>query len=265
MNDQHLTHQHANGSARFSDRVALVVGGAQGIGKAIALRLGHEGAHVVIADIDCPAMEATVREMCARGAHARPVPCDVRDSAQVKGMVKQVMDWYGRIDVLMYVAGIAPAVPFLDISEEVWDNTLDINLRGAFLISRAVTPHMVAQKRGKLVFMASTNCWDAEAQLGHYNVSKAGVFLLAKTLARELGPYGINSNALGPGFIRTRLTQPVLDDKEFMKKYDPARGLIPLGRLGTPDDVAGPALFLASEDASYINGVLLFVDGGQLA
>jgi NAD(P)-dependent dehydrogenase (short-subunit alcohol dehydrogenase family) len=180
-------------------------------------------------------------------------------------MVKQVMDWYGRIDVLMYVAGIAPAVPFLDITEETWDNTLDINLRGAFLVSRAVTPHMVAQKGGKLVFMASTNCWDAEAQLGHYNVSKAGVYLLAKTLARELGPHGINSNALGPGFIRTRLTQPILEDKEFMKKYDPAKGLIPLGRLGTPEDVAGPALFLASEEASYINGVLLFVDGGQLA
>jgi NAD(P)-dependent dehydrogenase (short-subunit alcohol dehydrogenase family) len=179
--------------------------------------------------------------------------------------VQQVLDWYGRIDVLMYVAGIAPSVPFFEISEETWDNTLDTNLRGAFLVSKAVTPHMVTRGTGKLVFMASTNCWDAEAQLAHYNVSKAGVFLLAKTLARELGPYGINSNALGPGFIRTRLTEPVFHDPEFMKKYDPSKGLIPLGRLGTPEDVAGPALFLASADASYINGVLLFVDGGQLA
>jgi len=254
-----------NGMARFTDQVALVVGGAQGIGKAIAVRLGREGARVVIADLDCPMMEATVREMCAAGSDARPVPCDVRDSAQVKAMVNQVINWYGRIDVLMYVAGIAPAVPFLDITEETWDNTVDTNLRGAFLVSKAVTPHMVARKRGKLVFMGSTNCWDAEASLGHYNASKAGVFLLAKTLARELGPHGINSNALGPGFIKTRLTVPVLNDPEFMKKYDPARGLIPLGRLGTPEDVAGPALFLASDDASYINGVLLFVDGGQLA
>ena len=255
----------SNGTARFTGQVALVVGGAQGIGKAIAMRLGREGAHVVIADIDCPMMESTVREMCAGGADARSLPCDVRDSAQVQAMVKQVVAWRGRIDVLMYVAGIAPPVPFLEISEETWDNTLDINLRGAFLVSKAVAPHMVARKRGKLVFMASTNAWDAEAQMAHYNVSKSGVFLLAKTLARELGPYGINSNALGPGFIKTRLTEPVLRDPEFMKKYDPARGLIPLGRLGTPDDVAGPALFLASEDASYINGVLLFVDGGQLA
>jgi NAD(P)-dependent dehydrogenase (short-subunit alcohol dehydrogenase family) len=257
--------QRTNGIARFKGQVTLVVGGAQGIGKAIAVRLGREGAQVAIADIDCPMMEATVREMQVEGTDARYVPCDVRDSAQVQAMVKQVVDWRGRIDVLMYVAGIAPAVPFLEISDETWDNTVDTNLRGAFLVSKAVAPHMVARKRGKLVFMASTNCWDAEANLGHYNVSKAGVFLLAKTLARELGPHGINSNALGPGFIKTRLTLPALNDPEFMKKYDPARGLIPLGRLGTPEDVAGPALFLASEDASYINGVLLFVDGGQLA
>jgi NAD(P)-dependent dehydrogenase (short-subunit alcohol dehydrogenase family) len=257
--------QRTNGVARFKDQVVLVAGGAQGIGKAIGVRLGREGAHVAIADIDCPMMDATVREMRAESTDARSLPCDLRDSAQVQAMVRQVVDWRGRIDVLMYVAGIAPAVPFLEISDETWDNTVDTNLRGAFLVSKAVAPHMVARKRGKLVFMASTNCWDAEASLGHYNASKAGLFLLAKTLARELGPHGINSNAVGPGFIKTRLTVPVLNDPEFMKKYDPARGLIPLGRLGTPEDVAGPALFLASEDAGYINGVLLFVDGGQLA
>jgi NAD(P)-dependent dehydrogenase (short-subunit alcohol dehydrogenase family) len=165
----------------------------------------------------------------------------------------------------MYVAGIAPTMPFLDISETVWDETMNTNLRGAFLVSKAVTPHMVDRKQGRLVFMGSTNCWDAEAHLGHYNASKAGLYLLAKTLARELGPYGITSNALGPGFIQTRLTKPVLRDEEFMQKYDPARGLIPAGRLGTPEDVAGPACFLASADASYVNGVLLFVHGGQLA
>ena len=254
-----------NGEARFKDQVALVVGGAQGIGKAIAARLGREGARVVIADIDCPMMDATIQEMSAERSEARRVVCDVRDGAQVTRMTDQVIQWYGRVDVLMYVSGIAPPVPFAEISEATWDDTLDTNLRGGFLVSKAVTPHMVARRRGNLVFMASTNCWDAEASLGHYNASKAGLYLLAKTLAREFGPYGIRSNALGPGFIKTRLTQPVLNDPEFMKKYDPARGLIPLGRLGTPEDVAGPALFLASEDASFINGVLLFVDGGQLA
>jgi len=257
--------QHANGMARFTGQVALVVGGAHGIGKAIAKRLGREGASVVIADVDCPGADATAREIRAAGSDARTLPCDVRDSSQIQPMVNQVLDWRGRIDVLMYVSGIAPSVPFLEISTETWDDTIDTNLRGAFLVSKAVAPHMVARKHGKMVFMASTNCWDAEATLAHYNVSKSGVFILAKTLARELGPYGINSNALGPGFIKTRLTEPLLNNPEAMKKYSPERGLIPLGRLGTPEDVAGPALFLASEDAAYINGVLLFVDGGQLA
>lgn len=250
---------------RFKDQVALVVGGAQGIGKAIATRLGREGASVVIADIDRTMMEATVNEMCAEASESRPIFCDVRDAAQVEAMVSQVIAWHGRIDVMMYLSGIAPPAPFAELTVATWDDTIDTNLRGGFLVSKAVTPHMVSRRRGNLVFMASTNCWDAEACLAHYNASKAGLYLLAKTLAREFGQYGIRSNALGPGFIQTRMTQPVLNDPEFMKKYDPTRGLIPLGRLGTPEDVAGPALFLASEDASFINGVLLYVDGGQLA
>jgi len=254
-----------NGLVRFKDRVALVVGGAQGIGKAIATRLGREGASVVIADIDLPMLDATVSEMCAEGSEARRAFCDVRDETQVSAMVDRVIEWYGRIDILMYVSGIAPPVPFAEISTATWDDTINTNLRGGFLVSKAVTPHMVARRKGNLVFMASTNCWDAEASLAHYNASKAGLYLLAKTLAREYGQYGIRSNALGPGFIKTRLTKSVLNDPEFMKKYDPARGLIPLGRLGSPEDVAGPALFLASDDASFVNGVLLYVDGGQLA
>ncbi len=252
---------------RFQNQIALVVGGAQGIGKAIALRLGREGASVIIADIDSAMMDHTTAEMRAEGSEVFSLFCDVLDSAQVKLMVDQVLNRHGRIDILMYVAGIAPSVPFLQMNEETWDNTMNVNLRGAFLVSRAVTPHMVARKRGKLVFMASTNSWDGETQLAHYNASKAGLFLLAKTLARELGPYGINSNAVGPGLIWTRLTEPHLRTQEQLQqsRYDPAKGLIPLGRLGMPDDVAGPALFLASDDAGYVNGVLLFVDGGQLA
>lgn len=250
---------------RFEGQVALVAGGAQGIGKAIAARFGREGAAVVIADIDRAAMDATVNEMCAAGGQARGCACDVRESAPVRAVVEQVIAWHGRIDVLVYCSGIAPAMPFSEISEATWDDTLDTNLRGGFLFSKAVLPHMVARRRGNLVFVASTNCWDAEATLAHYNASKAGLYLLAKTLAREYGGYGIRSNAVGPGFIRTRLTEAVLNDPEFIRKYDPAHGVIPCGRLGAPEDIAGPVLFLASEDAGFVNGVLLFVDGGQLA
>jgi NAD(P)-dependent dehydrogenase (short-subunit alcohol dehydrogenase family) len=249
-------------ASRFRDQVALVVGGAQGIGKAVARRLALEGAEVVIGDVDRPAMSRTASELSKEKTRVRTVYCDVRNKRQVDKMVAQVMGWHDRIDILMYIAGVGKTVPFVNTDEKHWDWTVDINLKGAFLVARAVVPHMIAKKRGKLVFMASTNSWDAEAELAPYNVSKAGVFLLAKTLARELGTYGINSNAVGPGLIRTRLTEPVLKNRKFMKKYE---NLIPLGRIGTPEDVAGPAVFLASRDADYINGALLFVDGGQLA
>ncbi len=247
---------------RFRGQVALVVGGAQGIGKAIAVRLAREGAQVVIGDIDRAMMARTARELRAEGASIETVACDVRKPRQVERMVAGIIRRHRRIDILMYIAGVGKAVPFLRTDEKHWDWTVDINLKGAFLVARAVVPHMVRQRRGKLVFMASTNSWDAEAELAPYNASKAGLFLLAKTLARELGPYGINSNAVGPGLIRTRLTAPLLKDRKFMRKYE---HLIPIGRLGEPEDIAGPATFLASRDADYVNGVLLFVDGGQLA
>jgi NAD(P)-dependent dehydrogenase (short-subunit alcohol dehydrogenase family) len=247
---------------RFQDQVALVVGGAQGIGKAISVRLAREGARVVIGDIDQAMMKRTAAEIVDQGCSIRTVLCDVRRRQQIERMVAEVMNWYKQVDVLMYVAGVVQSLPFVRTGEKEWDHIQDINLKGAFLTARAVAPQMIKRRRGKLVFMSSTNAWDAEADLASYNVSKAGIFLLCKTLARELGPYGINSNAVGPGLIRTRLAEPFIKNPKFMKRY---KGLIPVGRIGLPEDVAGPATFLASRDADYVNGVLLFVDGGQLA
>ncbi len=247
---------------RFCGSVALVVGGAQGIGKAIAVRLAREGADVAIADVDRKMMAGTVKEIRGEGGSVRGIFCDVQRPRSVNAMVERATRWKGQVDILMYVAGVGKAIPYLKMDERHWDLTLNTNLKGAFLVSRAVAPQMVERRKGKLVFMASTNSWDAEAELAPYNASKAGLFLLAKTLARELGHYGINSNAVGPGLIRTRLTAPLLKSRKFMKKYE---NLIPLGRVGEPEDIAGPATFLASCDADYVNGVLLFVDGGQLA
>jgi NAD(P)-dependent dehydrogenase (short-subunit alcohol dehydrogenase family) len=247
---------------RFGGQCALVVGGAQGIGKGIAQRLAGEGAHVMIGDIDREMMARTEREITEAGGSVRTCVCDVRRKRDVQRMVTQTIRWQKRIDVLMYVAGVAQMIPFTQSDEKHWDWTMDINLKGGYLVAREVAPHMVRRRRGKMVFMASTNSWDAEAELAPYNASKAGLFLLAKTLARELGHYGINSNAIGPGLIRTRLTAAAVKDKKFMSKY---KDLIPAGRLGEPEDIAGPATFLASSDADYVNGVLLFVDGGQLA
>lgn len=247
---------------RFADQVALVVGGAQGIGKAIAVRLAREGALVVIADIDRKNLSATAQEISRSGGSVETTVCDVRVESQVKRMVAGVIREHGHIDVLMQIAGVAKAAPLLKTTTRHYDWIMDTNVKGSFLVARSVLPHMVKRRRGKLVFMASTNSWDAEAELAPYNISKAGVFLLAKTIAREFGRYGINSNALGPGFIRTRLSEWVLDHPAFAAKY---KNLIPLGRIGEPEDVAGPAAFLASRDSDYVNGALLFVDGGQLA
>ena len=247
---------------RFSDQVALVVGGAHGIGKAIAVRLAREGAQLFIADMDRKALSTTARQIASHGGKVDKVVCDVRAESQVKRMVESVIRNYGRIDVLMQIAGVVKAAPLLKTTTQHYDWTMDTNVKGSFLVAREVLPHMVKRRRGKLVFMASTNSWDAEAELAPYNISKAGVFLLAKTIAREFGKYGINSNAPGPGFIRTRLSEWVLDHPTFAAKYE---NLIPLGRVGEPEDVAGPAAFLASRDSDYVNGALLFVDGGQLA
>lgn len=248
--------------ARFRDQVALIVGGAQGIGKGIAARLAREGASVVIGDKDAAMMKKTVAEIRNSKGKIESVMCDVRHPKQISGMVEQVIRRRKQIDILMYVAGIVRAQPFDQTEEADWDKILDVNLKGAFLAARAVVPHMIARRRGKLIFMSSTNAWDAEAELASYNASKAGLYLLCKTLARELGHYGITSNAVAPGVIRTRMAEPILRDPRFLQKYE---AVIPAGRLGTPEDVAGPATFLASRDADYVNGVLLFVDGGQLA
>ncbi len=247
---------------RFQNQVALVVGGAHGIGKAIAIRLAREGAQVAIADLDVKALRRTAREIAAEGGSVRTLDCDVRSEAQVNRMVAKVIRACGRIDVLMQIAGVAKPAPFLKTSTKHYDWTMDTNVKGAFLVARAVVPHMVRRRRGKMVFMASTNSWDAEAELAPYNISKAGVYLLAKTLAREFGRYGVYSNALGPGFIRTRLSEWVLGHPGFKEKYET---VIPLGRIGEPEDITGPATFLASHDSDYVNGILLFVDGGQLA
>jgi len=247
---------------RFRDQVALVVGGAQGIGKAACLRFAREGATVVIGDIDRAMMKRAVDEISESGGNCRSVFCDVRRPDQIQKMVSLVVRLYARIDVLVYVAGVVRARPFVRTRELDWDHVLDINLKGAFLAANAVVPHMIKRKRGKLVFISSTNAWDAEPEIAPYNVSKAGIYLLCKTLARELAPYGINSNAVGPGVIRTRMAKPILKNPKFMKRYEER---IPAGRLGVPEDVAGPITFLASADADYINGVLLFVDGGFLA
>lgn len=249
---------------RLKDRVALVTGGQRGIGKAIVLRLAQEGCHVAI---NYPSGDETARQaaeelsavVAAQGRRALPVAADVTVAAEVRAMVEQVQKELGPIDILVNNAGIAPFSRFLDLSEEVFDRTMQVNVKGVFLCSQEVARHMVRRRFGKIINIASTSSLVALPHLGHYCASKAAVKMLTHAMALDLGRYNINVNAVGPSTTPTDLNAEYLSDPEILRLETEAN---PMKRLGTPEDVAAAVAFLASEDARQINGHLLMVDGG---
>ena len=247
---------------RFADQVAIVTGGANGIGAAAARRLAGEGAAVVVADLDLAAAEQIAGAIQAEGGRAHAVQVEVSQRSQVEAMLAAALDAYGHVDVLANIAGIALFEPFLDLSEEAWRKVLDVNLTGVYLCSQVVARHMVERGiEGRIVNMASTNGLVAEAQLAHYNASKFGVVGLTMTMAIELAPYNIRVNSVCPGLIRTRLTRTIVDDPEWREDY---MKLIPLNRPGEPEEVASAVAYLASTDSGYITGHQLVIDGGQI-
>jgi 3-oxoacyl-[acyl-carrier protein] reductase len=244
----------------------LVSGGTRGIGFATARRFLEEGASVHICGPDSADVETAVSSLSESGQVSGSA-CDVSDAAAVEGLLGEIRRLWGRIDVLINNAGISWRQPFLEISPEDWDAIIAVNLRGMFLTGQAVARLMVETGGGgSIVNMASTNGLGAEADYAHYNASKGGVVLLTKTMAIELAPYGIRVNALCPGYIDTPLNRQIvvdLDDPTFVDRY--VESSIPIGRPGREDDVASAYAFLASEDAAFITGTTLVVDGGQTA
>jgi NAD(P)-dependent dehydrogenase (short-subunit alcohol dehydrogenase family) len=244
----------------------LISGGSSGIGLATARRFLDEGARVFLAGLDQREVDSALAGLRPRG-EVSGLACDVSLEGDVARMVVAAHRALGGIDVLINNAGTARRDPFLAIAAGDWDRIVAVNLRGMFLVAQAVSRHMVERGAcGAIINMSSTNGLAGEENYAHYNASKGGVLLLTKTMAVELGRHGIRVNALCPGYIRTPLNEAMsasAGGTEFETAY--ARERIPLGRAGEAEEVAAAYAFLASDDASFIHGAALVIDGGQLA
>jgi 3-oxoacyl-[acyl-carrier protein] reductase len=249
---------------RFSGKRVIVTGGASGIGEATSERFLREGADVLVFDIDDHALQRSGERLAAAAAHGggRVVGHrgDAASPADVTALLVRALDELGGVDVLVSNAGIAYEEPFLDIPLDHWTRTIDVNLTSMFLVCQEVGRRMVENGGGVILLTSSTNGLVGEDKYAHYNASKGGVTLLTKSLAIELGPLGVRVNAVCPGYIVTPLAESI-DDPDFMAAYAEK---LPLRHLGKPSDVAGAFAFLASDDAAFITGETLVIDGGQL-
>ena len=245
---------------KLKGRVGMVTGGARGIGKVIALGFLREGAKVAIIDSDKERLEMLKKETGKEKQEVTVISCDITKSGDVKEMVERVRKEFGRIDILVNNAGIIRRGTIETVTEEDWDRVIEVNLKGTFNCCKAVAPIMKDQGYGKIVNVSSIagKVGDITSAPG-YGPSKAGVDALTKTLARQLAPYGINVNAVSPHAIETEMSAQWSEERrrEIIAS-------IPLGRLGKPEDVAAAVLFLASEEASFITGEILDVNGGAL-
>ena len=246
-------------------KVAIITGARRGMGKSHALKLAKAGAKIVVSDISLEECQKVVKEIEKGGGKALAVKCDVTKREQVDEMVKKTIKKFGRIDILVNNAGICQFKPFLELTEEDWDKTLDINLKGYFLCAQAAAKEMAKQKSVVIVNIASI----AMGQVGvgfpnltHYSASKGGIVGMTEALAVELAPYNIRVNAVAPGVIETPMVDPLKSDPKTMEA---TLARIPLHRMGRTEEVSNLVLFLASDTSSYMTGSTVVIDGGWLA
>ena len=243
---------------QFKDEVVLVTGSARGIGKEIALSFANQGATVIISDINAESCEKTVSELKTSKLIADSFPCDVTSLGDVEEMINKILDKYKRIDILINNAGITKDNLFLRMKEEDWDAVIKVNLKGTFNCCKAISKSMLKARKGKIISIASVIGILGNIGQANYAASKAGIIGLTKSLAREFASRNINVNAVAPGYIKTEMTDQLKEEtrQEILKS-------VPLKRMGTPADVAGACLFLASKEAEYITGQTIKVDGGM--
>ena len=249
----------------LKNKVAIVTGARRGMGRTHVLALAKAGAKVVVSDIDQNDCEKVAQEVKESGGEAIAIKCDVTKEDEVEAMVQETVSKWGSVDILVNNAGIAQMKPFLELTEEDWDRTLDINLKGYFLCAKACAKIMVKQKSGVIVNIASV----AMGQQGigfptltHYSASKGGIVAMTEALALELAPYNIRVNAIAPGLIETAMIDPIKQDKDLWKAM---LSRVPMRRAGKPEEISNLVLFLASDASSYITGSVIVADGGWLS
>jgi 3-oxoacyl-[acyl-carrier protein] reductase len=248
---------------RLEGRVAFVSGAGRGIGAATALHMAEEGARVALADLDTEGCAQVAAELSKVGSEGLVLRCNVADSAMVQDAVDKAASHFGRLDILVNNAGVLRDNLLFKMSEEDWDTVMNVHLKGAFLCSRAAQKYMVEQKYGRIISLSSTSALGNRGQ-SNYSTAKAGLQGLTRTLAIELGPFGITANAVAPGFIDTEMTRSTARRQGFDPDavIEQASKTIPVRRVGQPRDIANVIAFLASEDAGFLSGQVIYVAGG---
>lgn len=246
---------------KLEGQVAIVTGGGQGIGRAIAFALAEQGANVVIADINTEVADTAASEIKGAGYKAVAIKANISKSEEVSQLVNKTLDIFHRIDILVNNAGVSEPTPIIELTEEGWDRVINVNLKGPFLCSQAVGKHMIERKRGKIINIASVASQLAHPTQAAYCASKAGLVLLTKTMAAEWGKYNINVNSISPGATETPRMQKFRKEKpSFLEGRIEAT---PIGRFIKPEEIANAVLFLASSDSDAITGANIVIDGGS--
>jgi NAD(P)-dependent dehydrogenase (short-subunit alcohol dehydrogenase family) len=242
-------------------KVAIVTGGGRGIGKAIARALARMGCSVVVASRTAAEIEGVAQSIRESGGKALSVVTDVASARQVENLVQTTVEEFGQVDILVNSAGTSHLASLLDLKEETWERILDVNCKGAFLLSRGVARRMIAQGGGRIINVTTVGAERGGAGLGAYQASKAALKMLTMCMAVEWARHNINVNAVGPGLTRTGFSRPIWGDAGRAEEYLRA---VPQGRVAEPDEIVGAVLFLASDYASFVNGQSIYVDGGFL-